>query len=90
MHIMNFKLFSIVFRYAKDKIYTFVANILIAVNPYKEIKDLYSSGAIKSYAGKSLGTMPPHVFAIADKVCTNSTSLLNLHYINLLCRLSVT
>ena len=56
-------------RYAKDKIYTFVANILIAVNPYKDIKDLYSSSAIKAYEGKSLGTMPPHVFAIADKVC---------------------
>ena len=58
----------IMFRYAKDKIYTFVANILIAVNPYKEIRDLYSSSTIKSYDGRSLGTMPPHVFAIADKV----------------------
>ena len=56
------------FRYAKDKIYTFVANILIAVNPYKEIRDLYSSSTIKSYDGRSLGTMPPHVFAIADEV----------------------
>ena len=55
-------------RYAKDKIYTYVANILIAVNPYKDIKNLYSSSTIKSYEGKSLGTMPPHVFAIADKV----------------------
>ena len=58
----------ITFRYAKDKIYTFVANILIAVYPYKEIRDLYSSSTIKSYDGRSLGTMPPHVFAIADKV----------------------
>ncbi|PSN48703.1 Unconventional myosin-VI [Blattella germanica] len=54
-------------RYNKDKIYTYVANILIAVNPYYEIKDLYSSKTIKSYQGKSLGVMPPHVFAIADK-----------------------
>uniref|UniRef100_A0A1B6GYM3 Unconventional myosin-VI n=1 Tax=Cuerna arida TaxID=1464854 RepID=A0A1B6GYM3_9HEMI len=54
-------------RYTKDKIYTYVANILIAVNPYFEIKDLYSSRTIKSYQGKSLGVMPPHVFAIADK-----------------------
>ena len=56
------------FRYAKDKIYTYVANILVAVNPYKDIKDLYSGSTIKTYDGKSLGTMPPHVFAIADKV----------------------
>jgi len=54
-------------RYAKDKIYTYVANILVAINPYFDIKDLYSPGTIKSYHGKSLGTMPPHVFAIADK-----------------------
>ena len=44
-----------------------MANILIAVNPYNDIKNLYSSSTIKSYEGKSLGTMPPHVFAIADK-----------------------
>jgi myosin-6 len=44
-----------------------VANILVAVNPYKDIKNLYSGSTIKAYDGKSLGTMPPHVFAIADK-----------------------
>ncbi|XP_066994103.2 myosin heavy chain 95F [Anabrus simplex] len=54
-------------RYNKDKIYTYVANILIAVNPYFEIRDLYSSKTIQSYQGKSLGVLPPHVFAIADK-----------------------
>ncbi|XP_031632480.1 myosin heavy chain 95F isoform X3 [Contarinia nasturtii] len=54
-------------RYFKDKIYTYVANILIALNPYKEIKDLYSEASIKRYNGKSLGELPPHVFAIADK-----------------------
>ncbi|XP_076277428.1 myosin heavy chain 95F jaguar isoform X2 [Lasioglossum baleicum] len=54
-------------RYFKDRIYTYVANILIAVNPYCEVKDLYSPKTIKSYQGKSLGETPPHVFAIADK-----------------------
>ncbi|XP_077539631.1 myosin heavy chain 95F jaguar [Haemaphysalis longicornis] len=54
-------------RYKKDKIYTYVANILIAVNPYFEMPKLYSSEAIKRYQGKSLGVLPPHVFAIADK-----------------------
>lgn len=54
-------------RYFNNKIYTYVANILIAVNPYMEIKDLYSSKTIQTYKGKSLGEMPPHVFAIADK-----------------------
>uniref|UniRef100_A0A8C2E3U2 Unconventional myosin-VI n=1 Tax=Cyprinus carpio TaxID=7962 RepID=A0A8C2E3U2_CYPCA len=54
-------------RYSKDKIYTFVANILIAVNPYFEISKLYSPESIKQYQGRSLGTLPPHVYAIADK-----------------------
>ncbi|XP_061651515.1 myosin VIb isoform X4 [Phyllopteryx taeniolatus] len=54
-------------RYNKEYIYTYVANILIAVNPYYDIPKLYGPEAIKSYQGKSLGTQPPHVYAIADK-----------------------
>ncbi|GAB1294480.1 Unconventional myosin-6 [Apodemus speciosus] len=57
-------------RYSKDRIYTYVANILIAVNPYFDIPKIYSSDTIKSYQGKSLGTMPPHVFAIASMPST--------------------
>ncbi|XDB53580.1 PREDICTED: unconventional myosin-VI isoform X3 [Capra hircus] len=60
-------LHNIKVRYSKDRIYTYVANILIAVNPYFDIPKIYSSDTIKSYQGRSLGTMPPHVFAIADK-----------------------
>uniref|UniRef100_A0A667XD25 Unconventional myosin-VI n=1 Tax=Myripristis murdjan TaxID=586833 RepID=A0A667XD25_9TELE len=54
-------------RYNKDHIYTYVANILIAVNPYCDIPKLYAPETLKSYRGKSLGTLPPHVYAIADK-----------------------
>lgn len=54
-------------RYSKDIIYTYVANILIAVNPYFDIPKLYKSDTIKKYQGRSLGTLPPHVFAVADK-----------------------
>ncbi|KAK7142086.1 hypothetical protein R3I94_011700 [Phoxinus phoxinus] len=58
---------NICIRYSKDLIYTFVANILIAVNPYFDIPKLYSPESIKSYQRRSLGTLPPHVYAIADK-----------------------
>ncbi|CAF3259292.1 unnamed protein product [Rotaria socialis] len=54
-------------RYKKDLIYTYVANILIAINPYKDLAGLYSSDSTKRYNGKSLGVMPPHVYAIGDK-----------------------
>ncbi|XP_038616655.1 unconventional myosin-VI isoform X3 [Tachyglossus aculeatus] len=60
-------LHNIKVRYGKDRIYTYVANILIAVNPYFDIPKIYSSETIRKYQGKSLGTLPPHVFAIADK-----------------------
>jgi len=58
---------NIKLRYMKNAIYSYVANILIAINPYFEIPGLYDGNSIKNYQGKSLGTMPPHVFAIADK-----------------------
>lgn len=54
-------------RFHRDKIYTYVAHILIAVNPYFEIKSLHSPEAILRYQGKSLGTLPPHVFAIGKQ-----------------------
>ncbi|KOB69509.1 Myosin vi, partial [Operophtera brumata] len=43
-----------------DEAMTYVANILLAVNPYEDIKDMYSSTTIKKYQGKSLGELPPH------------------------------
>ncbi|KJH44473.1 hypothetical protein DICVIV_09506 [Dictyocaulus viviparus] len=48
-------------RYSKEQIYTYVANILISINPYEEIEGLYSIDTINKYRGKSLGQMPPHV-----------------------------
>lgn len=53
-------------RFHRDKIYTYVAHILIAVNPYYEIKNLHSPDAILKYQGKSLGTLAPHVYAIGE------------------------
>ena len=56
-----------------------MANILIAVNPYKELAPLYSMATIASYKGKSLGTAPPHVFALGDQAYRQMrTGLLNL------------
>uniref|UniRef100_A0A0N5ASZ6 Unconventional myosin-VI n=1 Tax=Syphacia muris TaxID=451379 RepID=A0A0N5ASZ6_9BILA len=54
-------------RYQRKKIYSYVANILICINPYEQIPELYSKEMIKKYRGKSLGTLPPHIFAVADK-----------------------
>lgn len=54
-------------RYLQKQIYTYVAHILIGINPYETLPDFYSENMIKKYTGKSLGALPPHIFAIADK-----------------------
>ena len=53
-------------RYAKDLIYTYTGYIMIAVNPYKKLS-CYNEGIMATYRGKSLGVMPPHVYAMADR-----------------------
>ena len=54
-------------RFAKDAIYTYTASILIACNPFKALPSLYGEDVMASYHGKSLGSMDPHIFAIADR-----------------------
>ncbi|NXN03071.1 MYO3A protein, partial [Sylvia borin] len=51
--------------YAKDQIYTYVGDILIAVNPFRNI-DIYSSQNSKLYIGAKRTANPPHIFAVAD------------------------
>lgn len=57
-------------RFHRDKIYTYVAHILVALNPYFEVPGLHSAEAIARYQGKSLGTLPPHVYAIGELQCS--------------------
>lgn len=59
---------------------TFVANILIAVNPYYDIPKLYSPDSIKKYRGRSLGTLPPHVYAIGERSSRCTTRLKSSQY----------
>jgi len=61
-------------RFMTDNIYTFTANILLAVNPYHTL-DYYTDKHVKSYQGKSLGVLPPHVFAVVDKAYRDMRNL---------------
>ncbi|EOD14449.1 myosin-like protein [Emiliania huxleyi CCMP1516] len=54
-------------RYAHDRIYTYVGPVLLAVNPYKTLAELYSREAMDAYRGRAIGVLPPHVFALADR-----------------------
>ena len=57
-------------RYRRDAIYTYVGTVLISVNPYHVIDDLYTPIAMDSYAttpNESIhDNLPPHIFTIAS------------------------
>jgi|TARA_B100000524_G_scaffold325527_1_gene208489 myosin heavy subunit len=39
---------------------------MLAVNPYKSLT-CYSDRAMEAYRGKSIGILPPHLYAMADR-----------------------
>ncbi|XP_023641594.1 myosin-13 isoform X2 [Capsella rubella] len=53
-------------RYYIDEIYTYTGSILIAVNPFKQLPDLYNDHMMAQYKGATLGDLSPHPFAVAD------------------------
>ncbi|XP_068633080.1 unconventional myosin IC isoform X2 [Battus philenor] len=52
-------------RFNENIIYTYIGNVLISVNPYKNLP-LYTEEKAKLYYKKAFFEAPPHVFAIAD------------------------
>ncbi|KAI3676860.1 hypothetical protein L1987_86474 [Smallanthus sonchifolius] len=53
-------------RFDMDEIYTYTGNILIAVNPFKRIPNIYDKTVMEKYKGVALGELNPHPYAIAD------------------------
>eukprot|EP00050_Salpingoeca_kvevrii_P001275 m.166316 g.166316 ORF g.166316 m.166316 type:complete len:1002 (-) comp10335_c1_seq28:207-3212(-) len=53
-------------RYTEDKIYTYVGDILVAVNPFKRLP-IYGDGHAAKYHDKVKSANPPHIYAIADQ-----------------------
>uniref|UniRef100_G3T3D7 non-specific serine/threonine protein kinase n=1 Tax=Loxodonta africana TaxID=9785 RepID=G3T3D7_LOXAF len=51
--------------YARDQIYIYVGDILIALNPFQSL-GLYSTKHSKVYTGAKRTANPPHIFAVAD------------------------
>lgn len=43
-------------------IQTYIGSVLVSVNPYKTIRDLYGSGTMDQYRGVNFYELPPHVY----------------------------
>uniref|UniRef100_A0AAY4DPU0 Myosin IG n=1 Tax=Denticeps clupeoides TaxID=299321 RepID=A0AAY4DPU0_9TELE len=52
-------------RFEKGRIYTFIGEVVVSVNPYKQM-DIYGKVAIEAYRGRELYENPPHLYAVAD------------------------
>ncbi|XP_043924449.1 unconventional myosin-Ih [Protopterus annectens] len=52
-------------RFRENIIYTYIGNLLVSVNPYKDL-DIYNTYQMELYQGMNLFELPPHIYAIAD------------------------
>ncbi|XP_071794491.1 myosin-IIIb-like isoform X2 [Asterias amurensis] len=52
-------------RYNNDRIYTYVGDILVAVNPFRDI-GIYGQQQSELYKNKRRTDNPPHIFAVSD------------------------
>lgn len=52
-------------RFQHNKIYTYIGEVLVSVNPYKNL-DIYGAQHMAQYRGREMFEVPPHVYAVAD------------------------
>lgn len=60
-----FTVFFVVSRFEKGRIYTFIGEVVVSVNPYRQL-DIYGKDVIEDYRGRELYENPPHLYAVAD------------------------
>jgi myosin-1 len=58
-------------RYKDDDIYTNIGPVLIAINPFKTLKQLYTEARIREYRGKKYFEVPPHPYSLIDDAYTS-------------------
>ena len=65
-------------RYFSDQIYTYIGPVLVSVNPFKRMQNV-GPEYIDKYRGTNPQDLPPHIYAVADKVCVSPTPPLHSH-----------
>jgi len=53
-------------RYEKDLIYTYIGDVLVSVNPFKNVPGLYKRELMQRYFGRQKFELAPHVFGSAE------------------------
>ncbi|XP_023667480.2 myosin-IIIb [Paramormyrops kingsleyae] len=53
-------------RFSQNHIYTYIGDILVSVNPFKYLP-LYEKEVAEQYKCHEKSSLPPHIFAVADK-----------------------
>ncbi|XP_050418381.2 unconventional myosin-Id isoform X2 [Patella vulgata] len=57
-------------RFQKGKIYTYIGEVVVSVNPYRPV-DIYNASYVEQYRGREIYERPPHIFALADSAYKN-------------------
>ncbi|CAH3196398.1 unnamed protein product [Porites evermanni] len=52
-------------RFKKERIYTYIGEVLVSVNPYKTL-NIFGNDKIQEYKMREMYERPPHIFALAD------------------------
>ncbi|XP_069780300.1 myosin-IIIa isoform X2 [Narcine bancroftii] len=53
-------------RFQRDQIYTYIGDILVAINPFKYLP-LFEKSESEKYKSCSKDSLPPHIFAVANR-----------------------
>eukprot|EP01065_Artemidia_motanka_P045019 TRINITY_DN6515_c1_g1_i1.p1 TRINITY_DN6515_c1_g1~~TRINITY_DN6515_c1_g1_i1.p1 ORF type:complete len:1158 (+),score=438.75 TRINITY_DN6515_c1_g1_i1:68-3541(+) len=61
-------------RLQKEQIYTYIGPVLISVNPFKRIHDMYSEQKMQYYRRNARTSTVPHIFALAANIFSNMLS----------------
>ncbi|KAF8640535.1 hypothetical protein AX17_000197 [Amanita inopinata Kibby_2008] len=60
-------------RWTNGEIYTYIGNVLISVNPFRDL-GIYTDEVLQRYRGKNRLEVPPHVFGIAESAYYNMSA----------------